>query len=201
MTDLRAELLGLLEKYPAVFTADRAATHLAYVHGLDRHHTHMALDAIIDVGNGTFRYVKGWTLALSDDAVPGRLPPLPLTDPAGVVRAWACPYCLHVGGGSSYPCRNADAALVEASLQKAEGCCRCPGCRETYPRAERVGFSLWCPDCTARMAADEPKGEWVTCETCDGSSTLAATGRDGATVSAECPDCEHGRVWQATVTL
>lgn len=46
--------------------------------------------------------------------------PVPLKDPSGVVRAWMCGECLHVGGCGEYMGSNADEQIVEGSRIDAE---------------------------------------------------------------------------------
>jgi len=64
--------------------------------------------------------------------------PIPLTSPSGLVYAYACGLCHHVGGGSELLFTPDEpgpiATLVESSLWRATGCCSCRTCGAVKPR-------------------------------------------------------------------
>lgn len=127
-----------------------------------------------------------------------RLPPLPLTDAAGRIFAYACAHCLEVGsipgiGGGTLDSNRE--ARAKASLRDAACCgeCSCGAFRPDHVSGE--GHAT-CPACVAALKARQPRGATVPCEACEGNGDVAAF-IDGVKVRVQCPECEgDGRVWQ-----
>lgn len=123
-----------------------------------------------------------------------------LVDPSGVVRAWMCGTCFHVGGGVTALGRNADESIVASSKMRAESCCICSRCGQSRPREGRTSFTE-CADCTEvrYLEADaERAAKALThdpCAVCDGS------GDDWSLVDGgdDCVDCLacNGSGWVA----
>lgn len=100
--------------------------------------------------------------------------PIPLNDPNGIVRAWMCNCCQHVGSSGESMFGNADERQVEASRLNAESCCVCRTCKAPNPRADRDS-ALQCRACEAKRKAtlEAAKAEWEKtrkpCAECDGA--------------------------------
>ncbi len=105
--------------------------------------------------------------------------PVPLRDPDGIVRAWMCGACFHVGQAGEYVGQNADEALVEHSRRDAARCCTCWTCGKARDPGERHRGGITCEACSARAQAtidaeraasgESPPVEMVECPGCDGS--------------------------------
>lgn len=98
--------------------------------------------------------------------------PVPLTDPSGVVRAWMCGCCSHVGIGSVPVYQNADDDYIEGGRMRAEWCCVCRECRGPNPRTD-CDSSLYCRACSAkrdeaiaaaRAALEDTHSSCVACD-------------------------------------
>lgn len=86
----------------------------------------------------TPRPITDWQLSKS------QMPPVPLKDDSGTVRAWACPRCFRVS--MSVACGGADGRKREAeeSFERAQECGVCRKCRRL------IGcntFRYQCPEC------------------------------------------------------
>lgn len=77
-----------------------------------------------------------------------------LVDPNGVVRAWMCGTCFHVGAAGTYLGKNADERIASASKMRAESCCVCASCGKSRPREGRVSF-LECAECAEKRRLAE----------------------------------------------
>lgn len=123
--------------------------------------------------------------------------PIPLTDPAGMVRAYLCGCCGELPvigqvGGARDPAEQAACAL-----RRAAECCICHQCDGPNPRWATGGTFSECAACTApKIAAERARRaafEAVTdpCPACGGAWILEG-----------CDTCEdNGRVPKATVPV
>lgn len=132
--------------------------------------------------------------------VPGRLPPLPLTDAKGREFAYACPYCLTVGSLPGIFCdtpEEAREAVARASLHDATSCGECSTCHAFDPHHVQRGTE--CPTCAGKRAASRQPGIRVTCPDCSGRGEVPCTLDDGTEGRAECPRCDGDcSLWQAS---
>ncbi len=124
--------------------------------------------------------------------------PIPLRDPRGVVRAYACVHCRRVSMSSESFGTDARRLDAEHSREGAARCCVCR-CGMTIDRKVRLWRSE-CADCEAAWQAsrEAPTGEMVPCGDCAGTGSLPATTPDGRSVTADCAACDgDGEVWQS----
>ena len=119
--------------------------------------------------------------------------PIPLTDPTGALRAWMCGCCLHVGYGSEFGYRDADASIVAQSKLRAESCCICIDCAGPAPRAT-CSYSRVCKACEAKRRAASGAAFAAShekCARCSGSgNNRSASPYSGP----NCPAC-NGSGW------
>ena len=133
---------------------------------------------------------------------------LPLRDPDGVIRAWCCGVCFHVGAGSAYLAENADAEIVDRWRERAARCCSCESCSGPAPRSESKYLLNNCDACAELAIAEEKVrrerivGEpTTTCPTCNGRPDYFGD-RIDADGDKTCTRCKHrGYVLASSVAV